>query len=756
MKQPRGYFLLIGLALCSPSLPAVTDIELSSLAQQGQHHELIAALAPLVKDAREVSSFRLMMLSGAYAQVGSYQQAGSAVALLEQRIAAGDRSAFGGDLGPYPEIIRAAIALDQGLYDEAMRQANSALTHLKPDQTFYRHQQIQVSGILGIAQALTGKAKDAQQSIERIAAVDLKQSNLGPEKFTAIARIQMALNDFAGALRSITDPAAAVSPELTAHYDPTFQDLPRCFIRTKGLFETGQTPAAKRGYDALLAHPQLRQFGTVYWIVLYDRARIAIAEGELERATELLKKAIEVIEQRRSTIAAEAGRIGFVGDKQAVYGQLVGILIRQGPAADALAVVERAKSRALVDMLAGKTDFAGRGTDPEQVRRALAERSALDLALLEKAASGPGDPGLRPRSRSIARQQLTQAAPELATLISVGNTSTAQLAALLPAGEALVEYYYFGDDCYAFILKGGQVQAITLAGRGLEQDVLALRKAIAAGEGTAWQAVAERLHARLWQPLETLLGAPRRVLVVAHGILHYLPFAALRAGDGTLLVDRYALYFLPSASVLTFLPPAPTATKGSLLALGNPDLGDPQLDLAYAGEEARALSNRFPDAHLLVRQAASETNVRTLGPGYQRIHIASHGRFEADAPLTSGLYLAKDAHNDGVLTVGELYSISLNADLVTLSACETGLGKITNGDDVIGLSRGFLYAGARSIVASLWEVDDQATAELMVAFYRRLADTDKVEALRQAQLATRNRFPHPFFWAAFQLSGKAD
>ncbi|WP_295444162.1 CHAT domain-containing protein [uncultured Thiodictyon sp.] len=756
MKTLRDYLLLIGLGLCSPVLPAMTDIELSSLAQQGKHHELISALAPLVKEGQEVSSFRLMMLSGAYYQVGSYQRAGSALALLEQRLATGDTSAFGGDLSIYPEIIRSAVALDQGLYDEAIRRANSALTRLKKDQNFYRYQQVQLSGILGVAQALTGKHKEAERSIAQIRAVDLKLSNLGPEKFTAIARIQMALNDFPGALRSITDPAAAVSPQLTAHYDPTFQDLPRFFIRTKGLFETGQTAAAKRGYDELLQHPQLTQFGTVYWIVLYDRARIAVADGDLDRATELLKKAIEVIEQRRSTIASEAGRIGFVGDKQAVYGQLVSILIRQGLTAQPLAVVERAKSRALVDLLAAKTDFAGPGADSGPVRQALTDINATDLALLEKQAPRAGDSDPQQRNLGLAQQQLSQAAPELATLVRVGNTPVAEIASLLPAGTVLVEYYYFGDECYAFVVKEGQVQAVRLTGRGLEQDVLGLRKAIAAGEGTAWQAVAERLYARLWQPLETLLGAPRRVLVVAHGVLHYLPFAALRASDGTQLVDHYALYFLPSTSVLKFLPSAPVGTQASLLALGNPDLGDPQLDLSFAGEEASAVSKRFAEARLLLRQEASETNFRKLAPAYQRIHIASHGRFEADAPLASGLYLAKDAQNDGVLTVGELYSIRLNADLVTLSACEPGLGKITNGDDVVGLGRGLLYAGAHSIVASLWEVDDQATAELMLAFYAGLAETDKAQALRQAQLATRNHFPHPLYWAAFQLIGKAD
>src|SRR6185295_10092586 len=115
------------------------------------------------------------------------------------------------------------------------------------------------------------------------------------------------------------------------------------------------------------------------------------------------------------------------------------------------------------------------------------------------------------------------------------------------------------------------------------------------------------------------------------------------------------------------------------------------------------------DARLLVRKEATETNFKRAGRIFSRIHFATHGKFQADQPLASGLYLAKDGDNDGVLTVGELYSMDLDADLVTLSACETGLGKVANGDDVVGLTRGFLYGGARSVVASLWQVDDRAT-----------------------------------------------
>lgn len=145
--------------------------------------------------------------------------------------------------------------------------------------------------------------------------------------------------------------------------------------------------------------------------------------------------------------------------------------------------------------------------------------------------------------------------------------------------------------------------------------------------------------------------------------------------------------------------------------------------------------------------------MKSYGNSFRYLHIASHGLFDTEKPLNSGLLLAKDEQNNGTLTVGELYDIKLNVDLVTLSACETALGKIANGDDVVGFTRGFLYAGASSIVSSLWQVDDAATADLMVGFYANLNKKDKRSALRDAQLATKSRYKHPYYWAAFQITG---
>ncbi len=242
--------------------------------------------------------------------------------------------------------------------------------------------------------------------------------------------------------------------------------------------------------------------------------------------------------------------------------------------------------------------------------------------------------------------------------------------------------------------------------------------------------------------------------MVPHGELHYIPFSALSPGKGY-LVDSKSLRVLQTAGVLAFLKPAGKRKERRALIMGNPDLGDPRYDLKYAQDEALAIARMLPDSTVLLRNDATAAFLSRSAGQFNIIHFAAHGVFDAENPLNSALLLARDRGDDGMLRAGDLYGLSLEAELVTLSACETALGKISRGDDVVGFTRGLLYAGAGSIVSTLWKVDDLATRELMVDFYSRLMVSEKAEALRQAQLETKKKYPHPFYWASFQLTGNA-
>jgi len=744
---------------------------------------------------KEVPSPRLMPLCVAYSKLKRYHKLFPCLDRLEDNIRRGDkrqmdfeelqrrnplmaglalmgsgmvggRAGLEGDISIFPHLLRAEAYIDLARYPEGVEQAKKAVANIPTQWNQERWARIMTTSMLGLAYALGGDRENALKTAKELEDISTAYpyTLLRGDKGVGLAKIYLALKDYPKAhdameqgqdtlfgsfAKGVAD--AMVIGETKGEGLWVWQDLPREFIRNKVLFETGRLDAARTGYDKLLNTPQTKDNGDIYWVILFDRGRIAEKDGQRARAIDLYRQSIDVIEGQRATLNTEASKIGFVGDKQAVYQHLVAAMLADGQNAAAFEFVERAKSRALVDMLAAKQDFAVHATNAQQVRTLLAQANAAES---EGRIQG-GDPTIAGQ-RSLAvrlKRDLQTQAPELAALVNVTYSSAKDIQAKLPADEALVEYYYDDNKVYAFVVTRERLQVVWLEGGNLAQDVKGFREALESPNDERHRALSQKLYRRLFQPLENVVDKPQ-VLIVAHGALHYLPFNALHDGRGY-LIDRYRLRLLPSASVMPYLRAVrPTATR-ALLAFGNPDLGDPRLDLKHAQAEAQAVIKVLPGSRALLRREASETAFKRQGTGFAYLHFASHGEFNADRPLNSSLLLARDRENDGTLTVGELYSMRLNADLVTLSACETGLGKIANGDDVVGLTRGFLYAGSRSIVASLWKVDDQATAYLMTRFYAALKGTSKREALRLAQIETRKKYPHPYYWAAFQLTGEA-
>jgi len=259
------------------------------------------------------------------------------------------------------------------------------------------------------------------------------------------------------------------------------------------------------------------------------------------------------------------------------------------------------------------------------------------------------------------------------------------------------------------------------------------------------------LYRRLLEPLRREIRGDR-VVIVPHGVLHYLPFQALRSPAGRWAVEDFAVSTLPSASVLRYLTDKGTGAPARALVIGNPDLGA-ELALPWAEREARMVGQREREATVLVQGDATEVQVKKLLDTVGVIHFATHGDLSESDPLSSALLLVGGGGEDGRLEVREVFGFDLHARLVVLSACETGLGKLSRGDEVVGLQRAFLYAGTPAVVTTLWKVDDRATFELISAFYTRLDSANPVEALRQAQLETIRTFPHPYAWAAFGLTG---
>jgi CHAT domain-containing protein len=253
-----------------------------------------------------------------------------------------------------------------------------------------------------------------------------------------------------------------------------------------------------------------------------------------------------------------------------------------------------------------------------------------------------------------------------------------------------------------------------------------------------------RLYDLLIRPLEDRLGT-RRLVVVPHRFLHYVPFQALFDGSNYLIEHR-EVCCVPSAAVLQYCLGAPHHPLERVTLLGISDQRNPR-----ARDEVLALAHLFPEGIALVDGQANRDSLFAHSKNSHILHLASHGNFRQDNPLFSALQLS-----DGWLTVRDIYQLDLTGcELVTLSACETGVNALTPGDEWIGLSRGFFSAGARSLLVSQWVVDDAATAELMIDFYSHLrAGASPATALRSAQCRLLKEKPHPYFWAPFVVLGR--
>jgi CHAT domain-containing protein len=261
------------------------------------------------------------------------------------------------------------------------------------------------------------------------------------------------------------------------------------------------------------------------------------------------------------------------------------------------------------------------------------------------------------------------------------------------------------------------------------------------------ETLAEELYRDLFAPLEPHIRN-RNLVIVPQGVLHFVPFAALWDGK-RYLGDAYALSYSPSATALKFARERKAVAAGPILAAGDPDGS-----LQYADTEARAAARLFGMEPLLGR-AATEGAVVSRASQAGILHLAAHAVLNPVNPLFTRIELAPDEGHDGNLEMHEVFGLDLSkTGLVVLSGCSTQLGKLSAGDEIEGLTRAFLYTGTPAVMASLWNVADESTALFMESFYTHLRKgKGRAEALRRAQAETRRRFPHPYHWAAFVLTG---
>ncbi len=503
--------------------------------------------------------------------------------------------------------------------------------------------------------------------------------------------------------------------------------------------------------------------------------------GEVERATgndtaayDSYCRAREAVERLRSSLRGEELKIAFFENKLEVYENLVDICLRrQNSFEEAFTYIEQAKSRTLMDVLSQPVHVPT-AADPGQsdlVRsiRNLREELNWYYNLIEREQ-------LRPEERSKERvEQLEQQARSResdlmralkeATVAEANEAglqissamSLEEIRSVLPADTALVEFFCTQNRYVACILTRDQLHITPVTVRSRIQKLLQFfqfqisKFSLSSLYVTEYcdqmqesiEAHLKSLYQELIAPIRHLLTA-RHLVFVQHGLLHYLPFHALHDGE-SYLIDRYSISYAPSASVYAHSLTKPANSTGDSLILGVPDARTPAIRA-----EIDALAEILPDARLFVDQDATEDVLRAHGPTSKTIHIATHGYFRQDNPMFSSIRLGT-SH----LSLYDMAHLQLPVEMVVLSGCATGLNVITPGDELMGLVRGLMQAGAQSLVLSLWDVHDDSTKDFMIEFYTQLQrGGSKAQAMQSAYIWLRERRPHPYYWAPFLLIGK--
>lgn len=509
---------------------------------------------------------------------------------------------------------------------------------------------------------------------------------------------------------------------------------------------------------------------------------LEIDRGHHEAGIASLERSVAGIERLRLRLRPGEARAAFLADKLPAYERLVAVNLKRNDVEGlraAFRYVEMAKSRALADLMAQHmSQLAGREIPrgDAKVRRQISDRLE-QLNWYTTRIDDNAEKGGTRNSRLDAhfRTELSRCERELVSLFSRLEIEDAGLAGLLAAepasledlsrslakDEAAIEYFFSEDRLSAFVVtrNGAEVRTGFADRRTIERHITALRfqlekfglgKSYAEAHQQALRRSVdhhlETLYTLVFEPLAAAV-AGRKLTIVPHGALHYVPLHALRSPDGAYLIETTEVSYAPSATVhrLCESRVSKGTTVRELLAVGLAD------DLApHIAEELASIGRLFGDQVLLEGSQATKSAFLNYAPGSRYLHLATHGQLRQDNPMFSSVRL-----DDGPLNFYDVFDLELDAELVTLSACNTGVNRLAPGDELSGLMRGFLYAGAPSLVVSLWAVNDRSTCELMQTFYRHLqGGASKRSALRLAQLESLERYGHPYYWAPFILMGK--
>ena len=500
-----------------------------------------------------------------------------------------------------------------------------------------------------------------------------------------------------------------------------------------------------------------------------------LAEGDAGQARECLTRAIQFIERIRGGIRVEEFRSAFFRDKLRVFEKLIGLCLADDDPerqAEAFYFLESSKVRTLIDSMVNELEMAPAPRESASAdlwRRWRELRERLHWHYSKEDRNESPDRGFRLNGERMPRREILECERELgevtrqlqsldpgfARLQHNEGLTVAELRALLRPDEVVLEYYFDGDRLKIFVIDREQLRVVDSGPRQSEIGEAIQRLRFQFSKFQYGPAYREAHGARMLRETNDCLHAlwrmliepaandirGRNLIVVPFGTLHNIPFPALFDGN-RYLVELAEIVQAPSASLLKLCADRSTGRFEEAAIFGAADELAPHISA-----EIEAIRDLFPGGKCFLGSEATSQALAAAAPTSEILHIASHAVFRQDSPMFSAFRLS-----DAWLNFFDIRMLKLPASLVTLSGCHTGASRVYAGDELMGLARGFLSAGAAHLVVSLWAVDDPATAELMTAFYRHLrAGARPRAALRQAALALKSNCAHPYYWAPFIL-----
>jgi CHAT domain-containing protein len=550
--------------------------------------------------------------------------------------------------------------------------------------------------------------------------------------------------------------------------------------------------------------------GEILWEAYYGLGRCYELKKRYSDASLYYKKAIRVIDRIRSQINVASYKSSFARNKQKVYESLITLISRLSISEEPenlkemFHVIESAKARAFLESLGeSKVNIRERLT-PElleqekkisnQISRAIRKLTGEELTgdqqkiLLQELKRTEDD-------YSLLMQKIRTEVPEVANMVAPVPCRLEEVQdQILDYKTALIEYFLGEEESYVFLITKKGIELHLLPGREeIWSSLKAYLKVLSARpEGKFQGFKASRRLAKEFLCIDrwNIPDSVENLIIIPDGVLYYLPFETLirdvkNKSSENFLISKYKISYAPSSSSLLFLTKDTKKDyKKDLLAFGNPaytwngksarkklipseilkevyqnegfDLGS----LPYSEREVKGIAKFFQktkqDTYLNHRASEKTIKNHTLN-NYQILHFACHAILDERFPFRSALVLSKEdsLDEDGFLQVSEIYNLRMTSNLVILSACQTGRGRMEKGEGVLGLPRIFFYSGAKSVVSTLWKIDDRSTSVFMNHFYGFLSQgRSKAQSLQMAKLKMiKSKYSHPFYWSAFVLNG---